>query len=90
MRVKLGCPHVCDSAKGRLRHVAYAGGWKKSEPLWDSGDPHPPRVARAAMLEAVLTEFGRRRKTPGAAQPSERMATPMGQETPVPPIPQYP
>jgi radical SAM superfamily enzyme YgiQ (UPF0313 family) len=24
-----------DTLKGRLRHAAYAGGWKKFEPLWD-------------------------------------------------------
>jgi radical SAM superfamily enzyme YgiQ (UPF0313 family) len=44
----------------RLRHVAYTGGWKKFEPLWD-------RVIRAKrvgnmipMLEAVLEGLGRR------------------------------
>jgi hypothetical protein len=26
---------VQDSWKERFRHVAYAGGWKKFEPLWD-------------------------------------------------------
>ncbi len=43
------------------RHVAYAGGWKKLEPLWD-------RVIRARRvsrmrpaLEGVLTGFGRHR-----------------------------
>ena len=43
---------------GKLRHVAYAGGWKKLEPMWD-------RVIRARrvnrllpMLESVLSEFG--------------------------------
>jgi radical SAM superfamily enzyme YgiQ (UPF0313 family) len=43
----------------RLRHLAYAGGWKKFEPLWD-------RVIRAKqvantlpLLEAVLAGFGR-------------------------------
>jgi len=43
----------------RLRHLAYAGGWKKFEPLWD-------RVIRARqvantlpLLEAVLAGFGR-------------------------------
>jgi hypothetical protein len=24
-----------DALRGRLRHLAYAGGWKKFEPLWD-------------------------------------------------------
>jgi len=44
--------------KERLRHVAYAGGWKKFEPLWD----WVIRVRRVTsllpMLEAVLTGFG--------------------------------
>lgn len=45
---------------GKLRHVAYAGGWKKFEPLWDW-------VIRARrvnhllpLLENVLAEFGKR------------------------------
>jgi radical SAM superfamily enzyme YgiQ (UPF0313 family) len=44
----------------RLRHVAYAGGWKKCEPFWD-------RVIRAhrvmrllPLLETVLGAFGAR------------------------------
>jgi radical SAM superfamily enzyme YgiQ (UPF0313 family) len=43
---------------GRLRHIGYAGGWKKLEPLWDW-------VIRARrvnqllpMLETILAEFG--------------------------------
>lgn len=46
------------TALGRLRHFAYAGGWKKLEPFWDW-------VIRARrvnhllpMLETVLSEFG--------------------------------
>lgn len=45
---------------GKLRHLAYAGGWKKFEPLWDW-------VIRARrvnqilpMLESLLAEFGHR------------------------------
>lgn len=42
----------------RLRHVAYAGGWKKFEPLWD-WVIRAKRVTRMLpMLEAVLTGFG--------------------------------
>jgi radical SAM superfamily enzyme YgiQ (UPF0313 family) len=45
---------------GRLRHVAYAGGWKRFEPLWDVLI-RSKRVTRLLpMLEAVLAEFGRR------------------------------
>ena len=43
-----------------LRHFAYAAGWKKFEPLWDL----VIRAKRAGMmlpvLEAILSEFGRR------------------------------
>jgi radical SAM superfamily enzyme YgiQ (UPF0313 family) len=43
---------------GAARHVAYAGGWKKLEPMWD----WIIRAKRAAhmlpVLETVLSEFG--------------------------------
>jgi radical SAM superfamily enzyme YgiQ (UPF0313 family) len=43
-----------------LRHVAYAAGWKKFEPMWDLAI----RVKRTGLmrpvLETVLGEFGRR------------------------------
>ncbi len=52
---------------GRARHLAYAGGWKKFEPLWDW-------VIRARrvnqllpLLENVLAEFGQRSSAPEAA-----------------------
>lgn len=44
---------------GKLRHLAYAGGWKKFEPLWD----WVIRAQRASkmlpVLEAILSGFGR-------------------------------
>jgi radical SAM superfamily enzyme YgiQ (UPF0313 family) len=50
-----------ETLKGRLRHIAYAGGWKKFEPMWD-------RVIRARhvtrllpVLEEILTGFGQYR-----------------------------
>jgi radical SAM superfamily enzyme YgiQ (UPF0313 family) len=44
---------------GRLRHLAYAGGWKKFEPLWD-GVIRAKRVTHALpLLEGVLSGFGR-------------------------------
>ena len=52
---------VHDDFISSLRHLAYAAGWKKFEPLWDL----VIRARRAGMmlpvLEAVLGEFGRRR-----------------------------
>ncbi|HET8648202.1 MAG TPA: radical SAM protein [Vicinamibacteria bacterium] len=58
---------------GRLRHAAYAAGWKKLEPLWD----WIIRLRRAgqalSVLEAVLSGFGRlapqERRRPLAAPP---------------------
>ena len=42
----------------RLRHVAYAGGWKKLEPLWD-GIIRAKRATRMLpVLETVLSGFG--------------------------------
>jgi radical SAM superfamily enzyme YgiQ (UPF0313 family) len=49
---------------GRLRHLAYTGGWKKCEPLWDLVI-RAKRVCRfAPALEAVLAGFGCRREKP--------------------------
>jgi radical SAM superfamily enzyme YgiQ (UPF0313 family) len=43
---------------GRLRHFAYAAGWKKFEPLWDF-IIRAKRVARMLpLLETILEEFG--------------------------------
>jgi radical SAM superfamily enzyme YgiQ (UPF0313 family) len=62
---------------GRLRHVAYAGGWKKFEPLWDFVIK-TRRVCRLLpVLESVLTGFGRH---PASTPPSETMAAVEGTE----------
>jgi radical SAM superfamily enzyme YgiQ (UPF0313 family) len=49
-----------DEAIAGLRHMAYAAGWKKFEPLWDV----IIRAKRAGLmlpvLESILSEFGRR------------------------------
>jgi radical SAM superfamily enzyme YgiQ (UPF0313 family) len=62
---------------GRLRHLAYAGGWKKFEPLWDwvirlrrVGDFLP-------LLEAILEGFGR--QTSPAGEPVEEVAAFQGE-----------
>jgi radical SAM superfamily enzyme YgiQ (UPF0313 family) len=64
-----------ETLRGRLRHFAYAAGWKKFEPCWDAVI-RLKRVARLRpMLEAVLTGFGRLR--PGAdAAPAPRESAP--------------
>lgn len=52
----------------RLRHVAYAGGWKKLEPLWDLVIRARRVTTMLPMLEGVLSGFGRHATaTPGSA-----------------------
>lgn len=52
-----------DTLTGKMRHIAYAGGWKKFEPLWDAMI-RLKRVARMRpVLEEVLTGFGQHRPT---------------------------
>ncbi|GAB2868935.1 radical SAM protein [Actinoallomurus bryophytorum] len=50
--------------RGKTRHVAYAGGWKKFEPLWDLAI-RAKRVGHGLpALETILSGFG--------SQPAER------------------
>jgi radical SAM superfamily enzyme YgiQ (UPF0313 family) len=44
---------------GQLRHVAYAGGWKKFEPLWDWVIRAKRVTHMLPALEAILSGFGR-------------------------------
>ncbi|MEP7284954.1 MAG: radical SAM protein [Chloroflexota bacterium] len=44
---------------GKLRHLAYAGGWKKFEPMWDWVIRAKRVTQLLPMLEAVLTGFGK-------------------------------
>ena len=48
---------------GAARHVAYAGGWKKFEPLWDTVIRARRLTNMLPVLEGVLTGFGKH--TPG-------------------------
>jgi hypothetical protein len=49
-----------DGWADRLRHVAYAGGWKKFEPFWDLVIRARRAGALLPVLEEVLSGFGRR------------------------------
>ncbi|HEX2316011.1 MAG TPA: radical SAM protein [Thermomonospora sp.] len=58
--------------RGKARHAAYAGGWKKFEPLWDA----VIRARRAGqalpLLESILAGFGSvpsERSAPGRREP---------------------
>jgi radical SAM superfamily enzyme YgiQ (UPF0313 family) len=42
----------------RIRHVAYAGGWKKLEPMWDLIIRARHASSMLPVLESVLTAFG--------------------------------
>jgi radical SAM superfamily enzyme YgiQ (UPF0313 family) len=53
-----------EGLRGRLRHLAYAGGWKKFEPMWDLVIRSKQVLHTLPMLEAVLSGFGR--NGPGA------------------------
>jgi radical SAM superfamily enzyme YgiQ (UPF0313 family) len=48
-----------DDWAGRLRHVAYAGGWKKFEPLWDWVIRAKRVTGMLPALETILSGFGR-------------------------------
>src|SRR5207247_7219146 len=53
--------------RSRLRHLAYAGGWKKFEPLWDLLIRSKQVLHALPVLETILTGFGSR---PASAQSS--------------------
>jgi len=46
------------SLRGRLRHVAYAGGWKKFEPFWDVAIRTGQVLHVLPLLETILAGFG--------------------------------
>jgi radical SAM superfamily enzyme YgiQ (UPF0313 family) len=48
-----------DDPVGALRHVAYAAGWKKLEPLWDRVIRARQMLRMRPALEAILRGFGR-------------------------------
>ncbi len=59
------------SGSTKLRHVAYAGGWKKFEPLWDWVIRARRVNQMLPLLEKVLAEFGQRSSaTDGAGEES--------------------
>jgi radical SAM superfamily enzyme YgiQ (UPF0313 family) len=59
-----------ETLTGKLRHVAYAAGWKKFEPLWDWVIRAGRVGAMLPALELILTEFGERRSGSILADPS--------------------
>jgi hypothetical protein len=52
-----------DTVRARARHLAYAGGWRKLEPLWDLAIRSRHVNAMLPVLEQTLDAFvGARRK----------------------------
>jgi len=47
-----------ESWHDRLRHVAYAGGWKKFQPMWNVVIRAKRAMTMLPTLEAVLSRFG--------------------------------
>jgi hypothetical protein len=62
---------------GKLRHLAYAGGWKKFEPLWDWAIRLRRVNGFIPVLETVLTGAGRIRFRPHS-QPTPELGQPEG------------
>jgi radical SAM superfamily enzyme YgiQ (UPF0313 family) len=54
------------SLRGQLRHIAYAGGWKKFEPLWDVAIRTGQVLHLLPVLETILAGFGEQRLRAGA------------------------
>jgi radical SAM superfamily enzyme YgiQ (UPF0313 family) len=59
-----------------LRHLAYAGGWKRLEPLWDAIIRRRRVSAMLPLLERTLDAFGgaRRRSSPRSGAPRSVIA----------------
>ena len=56
----------------QLRHIAYAAGWKKFEPLWDFIIRLRRVTSMLPLLETILSEFGQRDGTENDSHPSLR------------------
>lgn len=78
-----------DGWSDRIRHAAYAGGWKKMEPLWDLIIRAKRASSMLPMLESVLAAFGSHASSASAAdgltdaqvEAHSRAVTPPGGES---------
>jgi radical SAM superfamily enzyme YgiQ (UPF0313 family) len=71
----------------RLRHIAYAGGWKKFEPLWDLAI-RGRRVAHLLpVLEQILAGFGRHPASPTMPSDADKALEPAGATLKAPTVP---
>src|SRR5215475_3326210 len=60
------------TTSGQLRHIAYAAGWKKFEPLWDFVIRLRRVTTMLPLLETILSEFGQRDETQKGLRPGLR------------------
>lgn len=69
---------VKETFRDRARHVAYAAGWKKFEPMWDLLIRSGQVLHLLPLLEQVLAGFGRHGAHASPVQPAEyhRLVTP--------------
>src|SRR5436853_5970988 len=61
-----------ESWKDRLRHMAYAAGWKKFEPAWDIIIKAKRASSMLPVLETILTAFGRHTSQMNVEKPRSR------------------
>jgi radical SAM superfamily enzyme YgiQ (UPF0313 family) len=64
------------TALGTTRHLAYAGAWKKMEPLWDLIIRAKQTTRMLPILEAVLAGFGQGTPSSGEAHAPYRRTLP--------------
>jgi radical SAM superfamily enzyme YgiQ (UPF0313 family) len=67
-----------------LRHAAYAVGWKKLEPMWDVIIRARRATAMLPVLEAILSEFGRRAASSATPSVGRGLSAPAD-----PPVPSH-
>jgi hypothetical protein len=65
-----------DDLLAGLRHLAYAAGWKKFEPLWDVVIRAKRAGTMLPVLETILSEFGRRSPRSATRDPFKQSARP--------------
>ncbi|MFL5806726.1 MAG: B12-binding domain-containing radical SAM protein [Roseiflexaceae bacterium] len=65
-----------DSWTERLRHIAYAGGWKKFEPLWDWVIRAKRVTHMLPLLEGILEGFGAHPPGKGAPEKTDTAQIP--------------
>lgn len=68
---------------GRLRHIGYAGGWKRFEPLWDAVIRAKRVLYMLPLLETILEGFGQLDSRRDTSSPPKLQSS-LASDTPVP------